>query len=56
MRVKRRDAVNDIPLPASAGLAIAMQNAPQELKGVADYVTEDVEHNGVAQAINRFFC
>jgi len=48
------DGVNDIPLLSSVGLAIAMDNAPDELKAVADYVTLDVEHNGVAAAISKF--
>jgi len=48
------DGANDIPLLSSAGLAVAMDNAPSELKAVADYVTLDVEHNGVAAAINKF--
>lgn len=48
------DGTNDIPLLSSAGLAVAMGNAPDELKAVADYVTLDVEHNGVAAAINKF--
>ncbi len=50
------DGANDIPLLSSAGLAIAMENAPDELKAVADYVTLDVDHSGVAAAINRFLC
>jgi len=48
------DGANDIPLLASAGLAVAMGNAPEELKAVADDVTLDVDHSGVAAAINRF--
>jgi len=48
------DGANDISLLSSAGLAVAMDNAPDELKAVADYVTLDVEHNGVAAAINKF--
>ena len=48
------DGVNDIPLLSSVGLAIAMENAPDELKAVADYITVDVDHNGVAAAISKF--
>ncbi len=48
------DGANDISLLSSAGLAIAMGNAPEELKAVADYVTLDVDHNGVAAAVNKF--
>ncbi len=50
------DGANDIPLLTKAGLAIAMGNATDELKAVADYVTLDVEHNGVAMAVKRFWC
>ncbi|MBA7622248.1 Phosphatase YwpJ [subsurface metagenome] len=48
------DGTNDISLLSSAGLAIAMGGAPDELKAVADYVTLDVEHSGLAAAINKF--
>lgn len=45
------DGPNDISLLAAAGLAVAMANAPEEVKAVADYVTLDVEHSGLAVAI-----
>jgi hypothetical protein len=48
------DGTNDIPLLSSAGLAIAMDNAPDEVKAIAHHVTLDVDHNGLAAAINRF--
>lgn len=48
------DGGNDVSLLARAGLGIAMSDAPDELKGVADHVVTDVEHNGVAEAIERF--
>ncbi len=48
------DGANDVSLLSEAGLAIAMGNAIDELKAVADYVTLDVDHNGVAAAINKF--
>ena len=48
------DGVNDISLLSAAGLAIAMHNAPSEVKAVADYITLDVEHSGLAAAVNRF--
>ena len=48
------DGVNDIPLLTSAGLGVAMDNAPAELKAVADHITSDVDNNGVAVAINKF--
>ncbi len=48
------DGDNDISLLSRAGLGIAMGNAPDELKEVADYVTLDVENSGVAAVIERF--
>ena len=48
------DGANDISLLETAGLAIAMQNAPPELKAVADYITGDIEHHGFAQAVRKF--
>jgi Cof subfamily protein (haloacid dehalogenase superfamily) len=48
------DGLNDISLLYNAGLGVAMQNAPDELKAVADYVTCDVENSGVSEALHRF--
>ena len=48
------DGTNDISLLSSAGLAIAMGSAPDELKAVADYVTFDVDNNGLAAAVTKF--
>jgi len=49
------DGPNDISLLKTAGLGIAMGNAPLEVKRVAQYVTADVDHGGVAKAIAQFF-
>lgn len=48
------DGSNDVPLLAKAGLAIAMGNARDELKAIADHLTLDVDNSGVAAAIERF--
>jgi len=48
------DGANDIPSLSVAGLAVAMGNAPEEVKAVADYTTLDVASNGLAAAISRF--
>lgn len=48
------DGTNDVSLLSTAGLAIAMGNAHDELKAVADHVTLDVDHNGVAAAVDKF--
>ena len=48
------DGTNDISLLSAAGLAVAMGNAPDEVKEVADHVTLDVDHSGLAAAIEKF--
>ena len=48
------DGTNDIPLLSSAGLSIAMNNAPDEVKAVAHYITLDIDHSGLAAAIEEF--
>ena len=48
------DGTNDISLLSSAGLAIAMDNAPSEVKAVADYITLGVDHSGLAMAVRKF--
>ncbi len=48
------DGANDIPLLSSAGLAVAMGNAPDEVKAVAHHITLDVEHSGLAAAVKKF--
>lgn len=49
------DGLNDISLLEEAGLGIAMGNAPDDLRKVADYITDDADHAGVARAIEMFF-
>ena len=48
------DWINDISLLSAAGLSIAMGNAVDELKQVADHITLDVEEHGLAKAIHEF--
>jgi Cof subfamily protein (haloacid dehalogenase superfamily) len=48
------DGDNDIPLLSSAGLAVAMGNATDEVKAVAHHITLDVEHSGLAAAVKKF--
>jgi len=38
----------------AAGFSIAMGSAPDELKTQADAVVGDVQHDGVAEALERF--
>ena len=48
------DGRNDISLLATAGLGIAMGNAHEETKKVADHITLDVAQHGLAAAIKKF--
>jgi Cof subfamily protein (haloacid dehalogenase superfamily) len=48
------DGVNDIPLLSLAGLAVAMEDAPEEVRAVADDITLDVAHSGLATAIEKY--
>ena len=48
------DQANDLPMFGVAGFKIAMGNAIPELKSLADYVSEDNEHDGWAAAVERF--
>lgn len=48
------DGSNDLTMIQTAGIGVAMGNAYQGLKDVADYVTLDCDENGVAYAIEKF--
>ncbi len=48
------DGYNDFPLLLSCGLKVAMGNASDDLKAIADYVAPTVEEDGVADVIERF--
>lgn len=47
------DSMNDAAMLKQAGLAVAMGNACEELKALADVVCEDVAHDGVAREFAR---
>lgn len=48
------DERNDISMIQVAGVGIAMKNAVEEVKAVADYITEnDNEHDGIAEVIDK---
>lgn len=50
------DSFNDITMIQFAGLGVAMANAQDQLKAVANYTTEhDNNHDGIAEVIERFF-
>lgn len=48
------DAENDHHMLQYAGLGIAMANAMEETKHIADHITLSNDHDGVAVAIERF--
>ncbi len=48
------DGYNDFPLLMACGLKIAMGNAVDELKAIADFVAPSVEEDGVATIIEKF--
>ena len=48
------DSMNDLDMLKAAGTAIAMANAPSEVKAVADYVTDLAEDDGIANALRHF--
>lgn len=48
------DQENDLSLVANAGIGIAMENAIDQVKETADYITKSNDENGVAHAIHKF--
>ena len=48
------DDENDISMIKFAGLGIAMGNAKDTVKNIADYITDTNEENGVGKVINEF--
>lgn len=48
------DQDNDIEMLLAAGTKIAMGNATQELKNIADFITDTVDNDGVVKAVEKF--
>lgn len=48
------DSGNDLGMLAAVETAVAMGNAMPEVKAVADYVTDDVTHDGTVTAMRHF--
>ena len=48
------DQDNDIEMLLAAGIKVAMGNATDDLKKIADYVTETVDNDGVPCAVSKF--
>ena len=48
------DSLNDIKAIQQCGLGVAMENAQDEVKSVADYITSSNNDDGVAAVIRKF--
>lgn len=48
------DGSNDFPLLMACGLKVAMGNAGEDLKAIADYIAPTVQDDGVAHVIEKF--
>ena len=48
------DGLNDIQMIRFAGIGVAMGNAEEEVKQVADYVTADIDEDGIEKALKHF--
>ena len=48
------DGENDIEMLAFAGIGVAMGNADERAKAVADYVTSDIDDDGIAKALRYY--
>lgn len=48
------DGINDLEMIEYAGLGVAMGNAKEEVKEIANYITKSNEDDGVAYVIERF--
>ena len=54
--IERRggDGDNDLEMLKAVGFGVAMGNAEESVKAVADYVTDTNEEEGVAKAVEKF--
>lgn len=48
------DGYNDLELLQCVRIGIAMDNAPIEVKKIAEYITLSNDNNGVALALKKF--
>ena len=48
------DGYNDFPLLMACGLKVAMGNAVEDLKAIADYIAPTVDEDGLAHVIEKF--
>jgi Cof subfamily protein (haloacid dehalogenase superfamily) len=48
------DGENDIDMLKFAGIGVAMGNAKDSVKAVADYITDSVDEHGIENALRHF--
>lgn len=48
------DGLNDLEMFKEVGIGVAMGNAVPELKAIADYITDDVDQDGVLKGLEHF--
>lgn len=48
------DGYNDVTMVAYAGIGVAMENAREEVKAVADYITKSNDEDGLVEVIDKF--
>ena len=48
------DSENDLEMIRYAGIGVALGNAEEEVKAAADYVTADIDDDGLAKALQYF--
>lgn len=48
------DAENDLEMIRFAGIGVAMGNAEESVKAVADYVTADIDDDGIEKALRHY--
>lgn len=48
------DGENDVEMLLYAGIGVAMKNGSSALKSIADYVTDDIDENGWANAFRHY--
>jgi len=48
------DSENDMSMLKLAGIGVALGNAEEQVKKIADYVTDDIDEDGLAKALKHF--
>ena len=48
------DSENDLSMINAAGIGVAMENATEDVKAVANFITASNEEDGVAKAVKHF--